>query len=158
MRFGRKIIVLTSMTAMVTVAVAFTTPPPSPPDNDHKNLKILPKDISDEQLHHIMREFNASLGVKCNFCHAASKDTAVHHPDFASDEKPEKEIARSMMKMTIKINNKFFGTKHVFIGDSTLTVTCVTCHHGQPHPEGMGEGENMKDRPQGPPPQGAPKQ
>jgi len=84
----------------------------------------------------------------------------VHHPDFASDEKPEKEIARSMMKMTVKINNKFFGTKHAFIGDSTLTVTCVTCHHGQPHPEEGGEGDNMKaDRPQGPPPPpAAPKQ
>jgi len=110
-------------------------------------------------LGHIMHEFNQALGVKCNFCHAPNKDTAVHHPDFASDEKPEKEIARSMMKMTVKINDKFFGTKHAYIGDSTLTVTCSTCHHGQPHPEAMSEGENMKgDRPQSAAPQGAPKQ
>ena len=158
MKFSRKIVVMISMTVMVTAAVAFTTPP-LPQDNGFKNLKILPKDISHEQLGHIMHEFNQSLGVKCNFCHAPSKDTAVHHPDFASDEKPEKQIARSMMKMTVKINDKFFGTKHAYIGDSTLTVTCATCHHGQPHPEGMGEGENMKgDRPQSAAPQDTQKQ
>ena len=158
MYLNRKFIVIAFMAIIVTSVVAFTTPTP-PQDNGFKNLKILPKDISHEQLNHIMHGFNNSLGVKCNFCHAPSKDTAVHHPDFASDEKPEKEIARSMMKMTVKINNKFFGTKHASIGDSTLTVTCITCHHGQPHPEEHGEGEGMKgDRPQGPPPPGAPKQ
>jgi hypothetical protein len=156
MNISRKITVMLSMTIVVIAAVAFTAPPPQ--DSDFKNLKILPRDISHEQLNHIMHGFNNALGVKCNFCHAPSKDTANHHPDFASDDKPEKEIARSMMKMTVKINNKFFGTKHAFIGDSTLTVTCVTCHHGQPHPEESNEGENMKgDRPQGSAP-GAPKQ
>jgi cytochrome c553 len=157
MNFSRKTMVMVSMMVIVIAAVAFTAPPPQ--DSGFQNLKILPKDISHEQLNHIMHGFNQALGVKCNFCHAPSKDTANHHPDFASDDKPEKEIARSMMKMTVKINNKFFGTKHAFIGDSTLTVTCVTCHHGQPHPEEPGEGENRKgDHPQGPPPPGAPKQ
>ncbi|MEJ0082894.1 MAG: c-type cytochrome [Puia sp.] len=55
-----------------------------------------------------MDHFKAALGVKCSFCHAPSKDTAQKWPDFASDDKPEKLIARKMMKMTSKINKKFF--------------------------------------------------
>jgi Photosynthetic reaction centre cytochrome C subunit len=153
MNFNRKFIVVAAMAAIVTTAVAFTAP--APPDNGFKNLKILPKDISHEQLGKIMHGFNDALGVKCNFCHAPSKDTSQHHPDFASDDKPEKNIARSMMKMTVKINKKFFEAKHPFIGDSTLSVTCITCHHGSPHPEENGGGEHMEhmgDHPQGPPP------
>lgn len=154
MNINRKWIVMVLMSAVVTAAVAFTNPKPVPaPDSDFKNLKILPKDISHEQLGKIMHEFNTALGVKCNFCHAPSKDTANHHPDFASDEKPEKDIARSMMKMTVQINKKFFENKHAYIGDSTLAVTCVTCHHGTPHPEDHPEGgKMMEDHPQGPPP------
>jgi hypothetical protein len=133
MNIHRTFIVMAAMATVVTTAVAFTAP--MPPDNGFKNLKILPKDISHEQLGKVMHGFNDALGVKCNFCHAASKDTAVHHPDFASDEKPEKNIARSMMKMTVKINKKFFEAKHAAIGDSTLMVSCMTCHHGNAHPE-----------------------
>lgn len=146
MQFNRKLAVIAAMAMVVLSAVAFT----APPDDDHgfKNLKVLPKDIDHEKLIKIMRGFNDALGVKCNFCHAPSKDTANHHPDFVSDEKPEKNIARSMMKMTVKINNKFFEASHAAIGDSTLTVTCVTCHHGTPHPEAHAEGGEH----QGPPP------
>lgn len=148
MNITRIFIVTASMAAMITMAVASTAP--APPDNGFKNLKILPKDISHQQLGKIMHGYNDALGVQCNFCHAASKDTSIHHPDFASDEKPEKNVARSMMKMTVKINKKFFESKHAFIGDSTLSVTCITCHHGNPHPENQSEG--MGDHPQGPPP------
>ena len=155
MYISRKLMVTASMAAVVIMAVAFTAP--APPENDFKNLKILPKDISHEQLGKIMHQFNDALGVKCSFCHAPSKDTSNHHPDFASDDKPEKSIARSMMKMTVKINNKFFEVKNAAIGDSTLSVTCVTCHHGEPHPEEHGGEEKMMmppppgDHPPGPP-------
>jgi cytochrome c553 len=141
MQINRKLTVIAAMAVIVTTAVAFTAP--VPPENGYKNLKILPKDISQDQLRKLMHGYNSALGVKCNFCHAASKDTSVHHPDFASDEKPEKEIARQMMKMTVKINKSFFEAKHPSILDSTLTVTCVTCHHGTPHPEGNEEEEQQ---------------
>jgi hypothetical protein len=78
-------------------------------------------------------EFQDDLGVSCNFCHAENKDT--HRPDYASDEKPEKQIARAMMRMTIGINKKNFNLRHPMIGDSTLAITCGTCHHGNPHPD-----------------------
>lgn len=98
------------------------------------NLKVLPKDISYEELDKVMDGFKAALGVKCNFCHAASKDDPKHM-DFASDAKPEKEIARSMMKMTYRINKKYFHIKDVYNTKAVLAVNCITCHRGQAHPE-----------------------
>jgi hypothetical protein len=128
----KKYIVTGALTAFVIAAVAFTSP--NPPEEGFKNLKVLPKKTSHDVLIKIMREFNRDLGVKCTFCHAPSKDGS-NHPDFVSDEKPEKNVARSMMRMTMRINKKFFETKHPMIGDSALTITCYTCHHGDAHPE-----------------------
>ncbi|MFB6455011.1 c-type cytochrome [Chitinophaga sp. Hz27] len=92
-----------------------------------KNLKVLPKDISHEELIVVMRNFNSALGVRCNFCHAPSKDDPKKM-DFASDDNPHKEIARDMMRMTKRINKKFFK------GAEPMTVTCYTCHHGNQEP------------------------
>jgi hypothetical protein len=138
MKLNRKLIVVASLGVFITSAVAFTAPPADGPGG-FKNLKILPKDISHEKLGKVMHEFNDALGVKCNFCHAPSKDTTVKHPDFASDEKPEKQIAREMMKMSLKINKKFFKVKDPVFGEGSLNITCVTCHHGEAHPEVAGE-------------------
>ncbi len=78
-------------------------------------------------------EFQDGLGVGCNYCHAREKGSL--HPDYASDEKPEKEIARSMMLMTMGINKKYFGEEHPIMGDSLLTISCSSCHHGAAHPD-----------------------
>ena len=119
--------------AIIIIGVAATTPPDETPH--WKNLKVLKKDISHEELGKIMDNFKEALGVKCNFCHAPSKDSTVHHPDFASDEKPEKNIARHMMKMAAKINKKYFSFNKNEQGEMQQTVTCITCHRGSPHPE-----------------------
>ena len=78
-------------------------------------------------------EFNDGLGVGCGFCHAEEKGS--HKLDYASDAKPEKSIAREMMRMTMKINKRFFHVRRSGIGDSLMIVNCSSCHHGQPHPE-----------------------
>ena len=107
---------------------------PAHSKNDYTNLQVLPKDISPKVLQEIMVEdFQDALGVGCNFCHANEKGSL--HLDYASDEKPEKEIARSMMRMTMDINRKYFEVEHPVVGDSLMTVTCNTCHNGVPHPE-----------------------
>jgi cytochrome c553 len=77
-------------------------------------------------------EFEDGLGVSCGFCHKKQKDS--EKLDYASDEKPEKEIARMMMKMSLAINRKYFGVRHPQIGDSTMVITCNTCHNGRPFP------------------------
>jgi hypothetical protein len=133
MQLTRKLIVISGLSAFVITAVAGIKSE-HPPADKFKNIKVLPKNISSKQLSEIMvDEFQDDLGVSCNFCHAENKDS--HRPDYASDEKPEKQIARAMMLMTIGINKKYFKLKRPMIGDSTLAITCATCHHGQAHPD-----------------------
>lgn len=99
------------------------------------NLKVLPKDISSKDLQGIMADdFEDGLGVTCGFCHANAKDG--HGLDFASEAKPEKEITRAMMRMTLGINKKYFKVKHPAIGSNALIVTCTTCHKGEAFPNG----------------------
>ena len=131
MQFKRSVIVVIVLVLSVSIGAAFTKP--SPPETP-KNLKVLPKDMSPESLDKIMDGYKAALGVKCNFCHVPSKEDPKHL-DFASDEKGEKKIARSMMRMTLKINKKFFDVNNPIIGDTSLVISCNTCHHGEPHPE-----------------------
>lgn len=98
------------------------------------NLQVLPKDISTDDLIKIMRGFTQQLGVHCSFCH--EEDPATHHPDFASDAKPEKTSARIMMRMTKEINAKYLS--QIQDPDATpeiKTVTCGTCHRGNSMPE-----------------------
>lgn len=125
--------VLFLFSAMVVVSLtAFK--PDAPPPGKWKNLKVLPQDISEDSLKAIMRFYNASLGVKCTFCHAPGDNG---HPNFASDDKPEKDIARYMMKLTTDINKNYFNFNQSANPDTLQVVTCYTCHNGHPHPKGI---------------------
>src|SRR5450631_3039680 len=97
----RKSGVAIALAIFVFVGISATRPPDEP---HHKNLKILPKNISDDDLDKVMDGFKDALGVKCNFCHAPSKDSSNRKLDFPSDEKPEKGIARYNVPATTKIN------------------------------------------------------
>jgi len=122
-----------SKTKMVSVAPIRSVSGPAA--GEYKNLKVLPGNISSKRLQQIMvDDFNEGLGVGCGFCHAEVKGS--HRLDYASDAKSEKSIARAMMRMNLRINRKYFQVKHPMIGDTTLIVTCNTCHHGQAMPEG----------------------
>ena len=102
-------------------------------DDHFVNLKVLPKSISSKQLSRIMvDDFSDGLGVSCGFCHVEDKNS--HKLDYASDDNPQKNVARSMMKMTLKINRHFFDIKSPLIGDSVLVVSCISCHHGTAFP------------------------
>ena len=118
-----------SFSAFMLLSLAFT----KEDDSLYKNLKVLPKNITKEQMDSVMHHFTASLNVKCNFCHVKREGEA--HPDFASDDNKHKLVAREMMKMTDKINDKYFnisgGKKNL---DAKLMVTCFTCHHGATDP------------------------
>ena len=131
-----------------TGATAFS---PSPKQGGWKNLKVLPQDISRDSLFAIMDYYKGALGVKCGFCHAP--DPATGKLNFASDEKPEKETARYMMKMTADINKNFFNFNNSANPDTIRVVNCYTCHHGQPHPE---EKTVFEDDHHMPPPGGMP--
>jgi hypothetical protein len=88
-----------------------------------KNLQVLPKTISKDELKGVMRAQSKALGVECDHCHAV--------PDMASDDNANKKIARQMMKMTQEINERWLkGMKDA----EKNAVTCGTCHRGRESP------------------------
>jgi len=151
MLINQKILVTLGLSSIVTL-LAFTSMAPENPE--YKNLKVLPKNISHEQLGKVMGEWSHSLGVHCNFCHV--RDTAAKKMDFPSDAKPEKEMARHMFKMMNKINEKYFKAEKDSTGMVALAgVSCYTCHRGNSRPEVKLPPEGPRG-PGGPPPGGAP--
>jgi hypothetical protein len=108
------------------------------------NLQVLPKDIASSDLIALMRGYAKALGVECEFCHA--QDPATHRPNFASDAKPDKAIARTMISMTQEINEKYLSTvKDPDATPADKTATCGTCHRGNqmPAPFGAPAGTGM---------------
>ena len=121
---------------LVVLGLAIVLGAAKPPKGQYENLKVLPKDISSKDLQGIMTDdFEDGLGVSCGFCHASAK--GGHGLDFASDAKPEKEIARGMMRMVLRLNKKYFKVRHPLLGSEGLVVTCATCHKGKAFPDGV---------------------
>ncbi|MDX1419143.1 MAG: c-type cytochrome, partial [Rubricoccaceae bacterium] len=139
------------------LALAATAPSPDPvgerplapadtewawPENP-ENLEALPEDIPPEGLRAVMRSFTRALDVRCHHCHVGEEGQDFLEWDFASDEKPEKEIAREMMRMTRQINLELLPAIEGLHGfedgprpdPADWLVTCWTCHRGEVHPE-----------------------
>lgn len=130
MHYHKKTIVFTCLMSIVVMMGAFIAPQEAP---TYKNLKVLPKNISKEDLDKVMDGFKTALGVKCNFCHASRIDDPKKM-DFASDAKAEKKTARLMMVMTNKINKKYFHIKDSEQAKGIMAVSCITCHNGNEEP------------------------
>jgi photosynthetic reaction center cytochrome c subunit len=79
----------------------------------YKNIDAL-KGIPAAEVHPAMEYITTAMGVGCGYCHVPGK--------FDSDDKREKNVARSMMKMTMSLNNTVFDAKR--------EITCYTCHRG----------------------------
>ena len=75
------------------------------------NLKVLPKELTGQQVHAIMEQWSAALGAHCNACHAEERGSVGPNGrprlNFADDSK-EMKVARrrAMYTMTEKINTK----------------------------------------------------
>lgn len=128
----KKTLCIATLVCLVTLSFAFmkdTTP-------KYENLKVLPKNTTKQQLDSIMKHFSMSLGVKCTYCHVRGNGEKRDF-DFASDSSNHKLAARFMMKMTNKINKKYFKEDIEANHDDNMiqTVTCFTCHNGKEHPE-----------------------
>lgn len=124
-----KSVVILGLVAFVFTGIAAS----KPSAKKERNLKVLPKDISKADLDSVMDGFAKALNVNCDFCHAENK--AINDIDFASDDKPEKEITRMMMKMTASINKDYFDYTIVYKAGEAMAVSCYTCHDGFPRPE-----------------------
>lgn len=107
------------------------------------DLKVLPTTWTRQQVGALMNTFNTSLGVQCSHCHAedpnAPPPAAGQNPrlDYALDTKPEKEVARGMIKMTMNLNA---STRAAGDADTVEKVSCFTCHRGAETPAAAPEG------------------
>ncbi len=123
------------------------------------NLQVLPKDLTGQQVHEIMEGFAGSLGVHCDFCHAADPKNLMPNGrprmNFADDSKDDKKIARIMIAMVQQINGDYISKTTAMDPDAMgMKVTCGTCHRGHEMPE---EFVIPKEGgPGGPPPAGGP--
>lgn len=94
------------------------------------NLKVLPEDITRQQLTGIMRGFTQALGVRCSTCHMGEEGQPLSEYDFASDERETKQTARVMLLMVRAINTEYLTE----VG-ADIEVQCFTCHHGARKPQ-----------------------
>lgn len=93
-------------------------------DQTHKNIQVL-KGLPDSQLGTVMNYMAVSMGRQCNFCHVRKGNDWV----WESDDKEEKQTARSMIKMVLAINKDNFR--------GNIQVSCYTCHRGRNQPNSV---------------------
>lgn len=109
-------------------------PPPT-------NLKVLPKDLTGAQVREIMRGWAGDLGQECSTCHAAYPNRVGPNGrpvlDYASDEKPEKQMARIMYTMTQTDKAEYIKKVEALdtMGSPAPPLTCGTCHRGNLDPQ-----------------------
>jgi Photosynthetic reaction centre cytochrome C subunit len=115
-----------------------------------RNLQVLPRNLSRDELIAIMRTFTRGLGVRCNHCHVVTATTPKEELDFVSDAKEEKRVARVMIQMTQQINTQWLERVEQAEGHheevpaagaagagaiAQWRVHCWTCHRGKTEPE-----------------------
>lgn len=102
-----------------------------------KNLQVLPKDWPGTRLRPVMIGFTRALGVRCSYCHKGEEGKALSTYDFASDDNPNKNRAREMLRMLNEIEVQL--NKIEPSGDKRVNMWCHTCHHGRPRPMTLDE-------------------
>ena len=122
------------------------------------NLKVLPKNLTGDQVHKIMQGWAGALGQHCNACHAQYADhrkDAKGRPelDFASDANPRKDMARIMVKMT-QADKADYITKVKDLDKNRkdpqpAALTCGTCHRGKLDPDEYVPPKHEENRPRG---------
>jgi hypothetical protein len=128
-----------------------------PQQSTPRNLQVLAQDTPQADVVATMQNIAASLGVQCAHCHVQAAPPAGGRRgapegaqtgrggrgaaapfDYASDEKPQKKIARDMMLMVRDMNAKV-ATAVGKPSDTIATVGCVTCHRGVAIPRQLPE-------------------
>ncbi|MCL7959414.1 MAG: c-type cytochrome [marine benthic group bacterium] len=105
---------------------------------DHpENLQVLPENWTGQRLRPVMTGFTRALGVRCSHCHVGDDGQPLSTYDFASDDNPNKERARTMLKMLGDINQTLKTLEPS--GPERVNMWCHTCHRGRPRPMTLGE-------------------
>ena len=96
----------------------------APAESVFQNVKVL-KGVPAGRFLEIMNDgFGHGLGVSCGFCHVPGQ--------WASDQKPNKNTARDMIRMVSTINGDLRSMSG--LPDSQPMVGCITCHRMAPKP------------------------
>lgn len=108
-----------------------------------KNLEVLPKNTTADQLRATMTGYTRALGVRCSHCHVGEEGQPLSTYDFPSDRNPHKQVARGMMKMVKEINEELDEIRaesmrpraggrghHHGAARPPIHVECFTCHRG----------------------------
>jgi hypothetical protein len=96
-----------------------------PAESVYRNIKVF-KTMPAGRLIRVMNDgFGRSLGVTCTHCHVPGR--------WASDEKPQKQIARDMIAMVNQINTQLLPKIPNLKGPEP-GVSCATCHRGMVKP------------------------
>jgi hypothetical protein len=144
LRFGAMLFGAVLLTTTMLTAQAPATPPAggqgggrpgggAPAAPPITNLQVLPKDMPRAQVITIMRGFDAALQVECGHCHVWTGPNLPTN-DYASDIKPQKKIAREMLKMVMAANQAIGPAVQTNANRKAQDVTCATCHRGVPIP------------------------
>lgn len=93
-----------------------------------KDIQVF-KGVPASELIPMMQFMSTALGMECEDCHKPG--------DFAADT-DNKKVAREMVELQRDINKRYFNNK--------LEVTCMSCHMGKDHPQGipMPEGTRLR--------------
>jgi tetratricopeptide (TPR) repeat protein len=121
--------------AVLITAVSLAQQPKKDIYADPQNLKVLPEDISSDNLGNTMKGFALGLGARCETCHVGEPNTPLDTFDFVSDEKEMKQKARIMIRMLQEINDNFVPKLDEVEVTQRVEVRCVTCHRGQQQPK-----------------------
>jgi hypothetical protein len=122
--------IVSAAALVIASALSAQAPGKWPPDS-LVNVRVIPKNTSPTQVWGMMRNFEADLGVKCQFCHVGRENQPFEQIDFASDAKRNKAVARQMMLMVQEINRR---VDTIPGHDASMQVTCRTCHRGLSRP------------------------
>jgi hypothetical protein len=118
----------------ITLLGIIAAKPPQEKAAEYKNLQVLSKKISDKDMDYVMETFGVQLGVNCLFCHVGHQKGYEFSIDYVSDSMLNKRVARDMLRMTMKLNKKYFDTRLTRLMNTRGRVWCKTCHQGKPVP------------------------
>ncbi len=125
-RYRKTIVIMTVLLSITTFSIVARD---KKQENEFKNLQVYPKNVSAERLNRDMELFSRALGVDCGYCHPGGMWTVT---DYAADG-GHKEEARTMMRMTNELNEKYFGVD-LKKPNPDQVMTCYTCHRGEEYP------------------------
>lgn len=96
----------------------------APAESVFQNVKVL-KGVPAGRFLEIMNDgFGHGLGVSCGFCHVPGQ--------WASDQKPNKNTARDMIRMVDNVNGDLRSMTG--LPDPQPMIGCITCHRMAPKP------------------------